>query len=114
MIRRPPRSTLFPYTTLFRSRELGDLAVPLFQDDRALRVGVEVAFVLLAERRDRIARVAERTAFRDVRASAEIAGAADALVIDPAVVAAHAALHAELFGHVVAHCFRSASWSMRR
>src|SRR5256885_9923092 len=28
MIRRPPRSTLFPYTTLFRSREgqLGDVA----------------------------------------------------------------------------------------
>src|SRR3712207_9105645 len=24
MIRRPPRSTLFPYTTLFRSRSLGD------------------------------------------------------------------------------------------
>src|SRR2546425_2071359 len=24
MIRRPPRSTLFPYTTLFRSRELVD------------------------------------------------------------------------------------------
>src|SRR3712207_8626019 len=24
MIRRPPRSTLFPYTTLFRSRDLGD------------------------------------------------------------------------------------------
>src|SRR5437899_3580084 len=23
MIRRPPRSTLFPYTTLFRSRQLG-------------------------------------------------------------------------------------------
>src|SRR5690242_21512583 len=23
MMRRPPRSTLFPYTTLFRSRELG-------------------------------------------------------------------------------------------
>src|SRR2546430_7556274 len=33
MIRRPPRSTLFPYTTLFRSRapalERGDLAIPL-------------------------------------------------------------------------------------
>src|SRR2546425_1441372 len=29
MIRRPPRSTLFPYTTLFRSgRDLGDLARP--------------------------------------------------------------------------------------
>src|SRR5688572_32527096 len=26
MIRRPPRSTLFPYTTLFRSRELRDKA----------------------------------------------------------------------------------------
>src|SRR3712207_1534040 len=25
MIRRPPRSTLFPYTTLFRSRNLADL-----------------------------------------------------------------------------------------
>src|SRR5256884_49303 len=25
MIRRPPRSTLFPYTTLFRSRESGDI-----------------------------------------------------------------------------------------
>src|SRR2546430_11548188 len=25
MIRRPPRSTLFPYTTLFRSRSAGDL-----------------------------------------------------------------------------------------
>src|SRR3712207_8435715 len=24
MIRRPPRSTLFPYTTLFRSKRLGD------------------------------------------------------------------------------------------
>src|SRR3712207_8491441 len=33
MIRRPPRSTLFPYTTLFRSRVLA----PLFNDgDRAL------------------------------------------------------------------------------
>src|SRR2546426_1206225 len=26
MIRRPPRSTLFPYTTLFRSRERGPVA----------------------------------------------------------------------------------------
>src|SRR3712207_8755688 len=28
MIRRPPRSTLFPYTTLFRSQERGDVARP--------------------------------------------------------------------------------------
>src|SRR5215471_10341350 len=27
MIRRPPRSTLFPYTTLFRSRARGDLGL---------------------------------------------------------------------------------------
>src|SRR2546427_4502488 len=28
MIRRPPRSTLFPYTTLFRSRQHPDLVAP--------------------------------------------------------------------------------------
>src|SRR5260370_26292298 len=28
MIRRPPRSTLFPYTTLFRSLAIGDVAAP--------------------------------------------------------------------------------------
>src|SRR3712207_9012588 len=27
MIRRPPRSTLFPYTTLFRSTETGTIAI---------------------------------------------------------------------------------------
>src|SRR2546430_8052006 len=30
MIRRPPRSTLFPYTTLFRSRYAGSKATKLF------------------------------------------------------------------------------------
>src|SRR2546427_7638071 len=39
MIRRPPRSTLFPYTTLFRSggnanRDVVDSVLPI-QDDRA-------------------------------------------------------------------------------
>src|SRR3989449_2925255 len=29
MIRRPPRSTLFPYTTLFRSNMAGDEVVPI-------------------------------------------------------------------------------------
>src|SRR3989454_11681613 len=29
MIRRPPRSTLFPYTTLFRSLPIGRLELPL-------------------------------------------------------------------------------------
>src|SRR5258705_8078877 len=40
MIRRPPRSTLFPYTTLFRSRPVAPLAIPALrragtQDQRA-------------------------------------------------------------------------------
>src|SRR5258708_29987795 len=47
MIRRPPRSTLFPYTTLFRSRGFGratslqvffKLAAPLLHDEVARRV----------------------------------------------------------------------------
>src|SRR3989454_5631857 len=29
MIRRPPRSTLFPYTTLFRSRKIDQVAVAI-------------------------------------------------------------------------------------
>src|SRR2546427_5499448 len=35
MIRRPPRSTLFPYTTLFRSRERATVALGLRQPGRA-------------------------------------------------------------------------------
>src|SRR5256885_10891942 len=37
MIRRPPRSTLFPYTTLFRSREF-DAAMPEFSTTNELRL----------------------------------------------------------------------------
>src|SRR5436190_23761298 len=37
-IRRPPRSTLFPYTTLFRSVALGDLG-PLVLRDHPLDLG---------------------------------------------------------------------------
>src|SRR2546422_7202959 len=37
MIRRPPRSTLFPYTTLFRSRAAADVSQPMVQEySRAL------------------------------------------------------------------------------
>src|SRR3712207_8497739 len=35
MIRRPPRSTLFPYTTLFRSQAVGDEQVHADQQGRA-------------------------------------------------------------------------------
>src|SRR5256885_12809602 len=53
MIRRPPRSTLFPYTTLFRSvllRELGE--VPALQEMAADEVGPD-AGVLPGRVRDR-------------------------------------------------------------
>src|SRR3712207_9535923 len=57
MIRRPPRSTLFPYTTLFRSRPLDEPApVPyaLGGDQDALGVhaveDVAEAFALLADK----------------------------------------------------------------
>src|SRR3989454_5266993 len=40
MIRRPPRSTLFPYTTLFRSRELHGLRAQTDRELQADRLGV--------------------------------------------------------------------------
>src|SRR5258708_27240637 len=40
MIRRPPRSTLFPYTTLFRSQLISDERIP---EDR--RVFYSIAFL---------------------------------------------------------------------
>src|SRR3712207_9096900 len=54
MIRRPPRSTLFPYTTLFRSQAVGDLAQqrvaavggPVVQDRALVGDGDEVPLVL--------------------------------------------------------------------
>src|SRR3712207_7488573 len=44
MIRRPPRSTLFPYTTLFRSLELDRLGHPLDQVVEAVEVFAVGAF----------------------------------------------------------------------
>src|SRR3712207_8815141 len=38
MIRRPPRSTLFPYTTLFRSDMIGELALELGSGDKQFRL----------------------------------------------------------------------------
>src|SRR5260370_31407337 len=43
MIRRPPRSTLFPYTTLFRSRALAKLGVPVHSQIADVTNPVEIA-----------------------------------------------------------------------
>src|SRR5437764_2130587 len=48
MIRRPPRSTLFPYTTLFRSRELFDRG---WKERKALTVVLRHERQALKERR---------------------------------------------------------------
>src|SRR5256885_17267260 len=57
MIRRPPRSTLFPYTTLFRSKVRGDDRVVAWGTGRPRREFLHVfdladAIVLLLERYD--------------------------------------------------------------
>src|SRR3712207_8816095 len=42
MIRRPPRSTLFPYTTLFRSvQQIGDLWTSFMDEERIEALGAE-------------------------------------------------------------------------
>src|SRR5258707_6316670 len=45
MIRRPPRSTLFPYTTLFRSRHTGQLGLILIRGYTKIRQDWRVEFV---------------------------------------------------------------------
>src|SRR2546429_2661360 len=50
MIRRPPRSTLFPYTTLFRSVELRKLANAEFAMDFHQRVNFPAAVAVRFER----------------------------------------------------------------
>src|SRR2546427_9444458 len=67
MIRRPPRSTLFPYTTLFRS-------------DHTARCAVAYVFVL-EELRHRVF-VADRPILEDVDAVAEFRDQAHALLGD--------------------------------
>src|SRR2546425_3979321 len=45
MIRRPPRSTLFPYTTLFRSEELGGVVEALHHRFERILLGEEHVLV---------------------------------------------------------------------
>src|SRR5438034_5915207 len=60
MIRRPPRSTLFPYTTLFRSRPGGECVPRRLDRHRALAPGAARARGMPGQRRHR-ARSEEHT-----------------------------------------------------
>src|SRR3712207_7872872 len=55
MIRRPPRSTLFPYTTLFRSPSVDALARDARLAEVAGPLAVEVARAAIARAREEIA-----------------------------------------------------------
>src|SRR3712207_8150974 len=76
MIRRPPRSTLFPYTTLFRSRAEVRQPAPLGLLVPLLRVAVAVehhALVLLVGRLDDLGdRVLQRGAARSEEHTSEL------------------------------------------
>src|SRR2546426_1531287 len=56
MIRRPPRSTLFPYTTLFRSQ-----SVPFARMTRWQGITIQIIFVPFARPTARTARSEEHT-----------------------------------------------------
>src|SRR2546422_6772956 len=67
MIRRPPRSTLFPYTTLFRSRTQLELALTkaaspeVDPSARALHARIERLEQALADERQTVMRSEEHT-----------------------------------------------------
>src|SRR5258708_34490448 len=50
MIRRPPRSTLFPYTTLFRSRKHGSLVLAPLRGNRRSRGAPRLDAIRLHDR----------------------------------------------------------------
>src|SRR5438067_10985351 len=99
MIRRPPRSTLFPYTTLFRSNEELDSQLSAMFDDELAPGECE----LLARRLSRDEQLKARwgryavigaaiRSERGVRLNAALAGRVSAVILaEPALAAAHGA-----------------------
>src|SRR2546429_8254437 len=61
MIRRPPRSTLFPYTTLFRSLRLPDFRIDLARLDRAIQTHTQRQRVLMLARERNQVLITERS-----------------------------------------------------
>src|SRR3712207_9441913 len=64
MIRRPPRSTLFPYTTLFRSIGLGERRAAAGQEDVAGQVDHAEAHAVALDDGDAAARVRAQVVVR--------------------------------------------------
>src|SRR3712207_8894081 len=60
MIRRPPRSTLFPYTTLFRSRP-GGLVLDALHAQAGVRALLDLHFLLARDRAGVAGRSEEHT-----------------------------------------------------
>src|SRR2546426_4225515 len=88
MIRRPPRSTLFPYTTLFRSVQVGEpVAIdvrraqsrPVIVVDLLVRLARVVHHVVLEADAAGRSPVGEAKVVRDTRAGGELAFLAGAL-----------------------------------
>src|SRR3712207_8074012 len=66
MIRRPPRSTLFPYTTLFRSTDLGPAGEQAREELAQFLAGLDAQATKFVESRERLrARVAARGEQKD-------------------------------------------------
>src|SRR3712207_8020681 len=71
MIRRPPRSTLFPYTTLFRSDLAGDVGA------HPIRIGVHAAHLLfdglrVIREQDRVVEALAHLALRSEEHTSEL------------------------------------------
>src|SRR3712207_9509969 len=77
MIRRPPRSTLFPYTTLFRS--LGSLAALAVAAVRQTRLRDESQRLAVVEERTRLARDLHDSVTQSLFSASMVAQAAQSL-----------------------------------
>src|SRR5438445_7523311 len=64
MIRRPPRSTLFPYTTLFRSGSIGVVFPHVAVRELLAKIGVEVELVHMGRHKDAYQGIRDRKSTR--------------------------------------------------
>src|SRR2546421_9726040 len=76
MIRRPPRSTLFPYTTLFRSKEKQEAPAPRSKDGKKL-FGTAEALRVARVFSPRISPDGSRVAYRSEEHTSELQSRSD-------------------------------------